>query len=226
MRIAVIGSIFGEIDAMYAKLAGKRIDWVLSTGNFGIWPDPLRANRQARQKGTGDFIKYLGGAKNIPIPTLLVGGSQEDHWWISRMVKRGDGELVSNLHYLVTGNHTFIEDQETTVRVIGIGGTYSPKPNPGLGHYTQRDIQRACTAGPMDIFLSHEAPDGEKFEAILSEAKGLNKVCFATQPRCLVHGKYSKTVLYRTRQTNTSAICVGTHEYQLLEITKDLLTPV
>ena len=175
MRVAVIGSIYGSIEQTYAQLSGKYISWVLSTGNFGVWPDPVRADRQARAAGTGDFLQYLVGKKRIPIPTLMVGGRHEDHVWIQKMLKRGDGELVENLHYLVNGNTTFIDDLETSLTVLGLGGTYSPKPNPGYGHYTVRDVQKACTAGPVDIFLSHEAPDGETFGTHRSEAKGLNR---------------------------------------------------
>lgn len=226
MRVAVVGSVFGELDALYERVSGQFVHWVISTGNFGVWPDPIRADRRSRQKGTGDFLKYLAGLKRIPIPTLMVGGAHEDYFWINKMVKRGDAELVENLHYLLPGNNTFIEDNDTTVKVVGVGGTFSPKANPGLGHYTPKDIQRACTAGPMDLFVSHEGPDGERFGNLVSGAKGLNKVCFATRPRLLVHGKYSDTRFYKTSQTNTSAICVGHHAYQLLDITKDAITPV
>ncbi|SRR5258706_10506047 len=226
MRIAVIGSVFGELEAIYEKLSGKYVSWVLSTGNYGIWPDPVRADRRSRQMGTGDFLKYLAGVKRIPIPTLMVGGAHEDYFWINKMVKRGDGELIENLHYLINGNNTFIEDNDTTLKIVGIGGTYSPKPNPGLGHYTAKDIQHACTAGPMDLFLSHEGPDGVRFGNIVSGAKGLNKVCFATRPRLLVHGKYPETSFYQTEQTNTSALCVGHHDYRLLDITADSIVPV
>jgi len=226
MRVAVIGSIYGSLEETYANLSGKYISWVLSTGNFGVWPDPVRADRQARAAGTGDFLDYLVGKKRVSIPTLMVGGRHEDHWWINRMLRRGDGELIENLHYLMNGNTTFIEDQETTLTVLGLGGTYSPKPNSGNGHYTVKDVQKACTAGPVDIFLAHEAPDGEQFGNHVSEAKWLNKICFATQPRVLFHGKYIYTKYYQTKQTKTKAVCVGTRAYQIFDITKDTITQV
>lgn len=226
MRIAVVGSIYGSLDETYDRLSGKYVHWVLSTGNYGIWPDPLRADRQARRVGVGDFLNYLAGKKRVTIPTLMVGGAHEDHWWLNRMLKRGDGELIENLHYLVNGNKTFIDDQETSLQVLGLGGTYSPKPNPGNGNYTVKDVQRACTAGKVDILLTHEAPDGETFGVHRSEAKGLNKVCFATQPRVLFHGKYADTKYYQTAQTNTKAVCVGARKYAIFDITKDSITPV
>ena len=226
MRIAVIGNIYGAIEETYAKLSGKYVHWVLSTGNFGVWPDPVRADRRTRAAGTGDFLKYLVGQKRIPIPTLMVGGRHEDHVWIKKLIERGDGELIENLHYLVNGNSTFIDDQDTSLTVLGLGGTYSPKPSPGNGHYTLADVQKACTAGPVDIFLAHEAPDGEQFGNFKSEAKGLNKVCFATKPRILFHGKYLETKFYQTKQTSTKAVCVGTRQYKIFDITKDSITPV
>lgn len=226
MRVAVIGSVFGELDAIYEKVSGQYVSWVLSTGNFGVWPDPVRADRRARQYGTGDFLKYLAGVNKIPIPTLMVGGAHEDYFWINRLVKRGDAELITDLHYLINGNNTFLDDNELSIKIVGVGGTYSPKPNPGLGHYTTRDIQRACTAGPMDLFLVHEGPHGECFGNHVSEARGINKVCFATRPRLLLHGKYPETRFYTTSQTGTQAICVGHHDYVLLDITADSITPV
>jgi len=226
MRIAVVGSIYGSIEQTYAALSGKYIHWVLSTGNFGVWPDPVRADRQARATGVGDFLDYLVGKRRLPIPTLMVGGAHDDSVWINKMVKRGDGELIENLHYLVNGNTTFIDDQETTLTVLGLGGTYSPKPNPGNGHYTVKDVQKACTAGPVDVFLSHEAPDGESFGPHVSEAKGLNKICFAAQPKVLFHGKYAETKHYSTKQTKTKAICVGSRAHQIFDITKDSIMQV
>lgn len=226
MRIAVVGSLYGSLEETYAALAGKSIHWVLSTGNYGVWPDPVRADRQSRATGVGDFLDYLAGKKRIPIPTLMVAGRHEDHVWIQRMCKRGDAELLTGLHFLVNGNTTFIDDQDTSLTVAGLGGTFSPKPNPGNGHYTTKEVQKACAAGPVDILLTHEAPDGETFGTHRSEAKGLNKICFATQPRVLFHGKYAETKYYTTKQTKTKAVCVGSRQYQIFDITKDSITPV
>jgi hypothetical protein len=156
----------------------------------------------------------------------MVGGAHEDHFWINRMVARGDLELITGLTYIVPGNQTFLDDLTQTIRVVGLGGTWSPKPNPGLGHYTQRDVQKACTAGPVDIFLSHEAPHGEQFGTRVSEARGISKVCFATRPRLLVHGKYNETRFYRTSQTDTPALCLRPHDVQVLEVTKESIRPV
>ena len=229
MRIALLGSIYGNISDTYRQLGkfvydtGVPIDWVLSTGNFGVWPDPLRADR-ASKENPGDFLDYLVGKQAIPIPTLIVSGKHEDHLWIERMINRGDGELVTNLHYLVSGNHTFIETLEDSFRVVGLGGTYSP--DPGRGNYSMKDVYKACAAGPMDIFLSHEGPDGEHFGSLMSQAKGINKICFATQPAVLLHGKYAEDRIYTTKQTNTRAICVGNRQFKIIDMKKGSLTVV
>ena len=229
MRIAIVGSLYGHLSDVY-RTFGKLvhdteipIDWVLSTGNFGVWPDPLRADRASREN-PGEFLDYLVGKKRLPIPTIMVAGKHEDHLWIEKMVRRGDGELIENLHFLVNGNHTLLENLDTSLKVVGIGGTYSPEPT--RGNYTMGDVAKACTAGPMDIFLSHEAPDGQRFEELTSQAKGLNKVCFATRPRLLIHGKYSKTLFYKTTQTLTNAICVGNRQHVILDIDKDSIKVV
>ena len=224
MRIALVGSLYGQLDSFYDELSKDPcgFDWVVSTGNFGIWPDPLRASRQARSSttGPGNFIDYLVGKRNIPIPTLMVAGKHEDHLWINRMVRQGYGELCFNLHFLVNGNSTLLETTDDCIRVLGLGGTYSPKPWTLEGNYTMDQVRTACSAGPIDLLLTHEGPEGETFGNIKSQAKGINKICFATRPRLLVHGKYPESRTYRTAQTNTPAICLGTSQYFPLEITK------
>lgn len=216
--------MYGRFEETYARLSGKSVHWVLCTGNVGVWPDPIRADRPSRAAGVGDFLDYLVGKNRIPIPTLMVGGSHDDHVWIKRMVANGDGELIENLHYLVNGNKTFIENQDISVTVLGMGGTYSP--NPKLGNYTQKDIGRGALAGPIDLMLTHEAPDGEQFGSHTSVAKGLNKLCFATQPKLLIHGKYAETKHYFTKQTNTRAVCVGNRGYQIFDITKNSIVKI
>ena len=223
MRIAIIGSIYGGITPIYEKCLKNNVEWVLSTGNFGIWPDPIRASRQARLHGAGEFLDYFVGKKHIAIPTLMVGGKHEDHWWIKQMLNRGDAELIENLHFLANGNKTFIDNINDSIHILGLGGTYSVKPEANKGQYSQKEVLKACAAGPIDILLCHEGPDGERFGDITSTAKGINKICFATRPRLLVHGKYNQRKFYNTVQTGTKAICVGTGESIILDINKDMV---
>lgn len=221
MRVVLLGSIFGEIDRIYDNLDrayNGRIDWVLSTGNFGIWPDPLRADKPSR-KQPGDFLDYLVGKKNLPFPTLMVAGKHEDHLWLDRKVKIGEGELIYNLHFLVSGNHTFIEDINSHIKIVGIGGTYSPEPK--RGNYKTADIQKACASGPMDIVLSHEAPDRVQLGRFVSTAKGINKVCFATQPKLIVSGKINYQAPYTANQTHTPGLNISHRNFTMIEIDND-----
>jgi hypothetical protein len=224
MRIALVGSLYGQLDAFYDELSKDKrgFDWVVSTGNLGVWPDPLRASRQARNSptGPGNFIDYLVGKRTIPIPTLMVAGKHDDHLWIHRMVREGYGELCFNLHFLVNGNTTLLETTDDSIKVLGLGGTYSPNPWTLEGNYTMEQVRTSCAAGPVDLLLTHEGPDGETFGTVQSQAKGINKICYATRPRLLVHGKYKESRVYRTRQTSTAAICLGNQSFFELDVTK------
>jgi len=227
MRIAIVGSLYGQLDKFYDELSKNPsgVDWVISTGNFGVWPDPLRASRQARNSpdGPGNFIDYLVGKRTIPIPTLMVAGKHDDHLWIHRMVRQGYGELCFNLHFLVNGNTTLLETTEDSIKVLGLGGTYSPNPWTLEGNYTMDHVRTACAAGPVDVLLAHEGPDGESFGNVLSSAKGINKICYATRPRLLAHGKYRDSRVYRTKQTDTPALCLGNQSYSIVEINKKVI---
>ena len=223
MRIALFGSAFGKFEHGQRIAANNRVDWCLYTGNVGIWPDPLRASRQARKHGTGEFLDYVAGKKRFLVPSLMVAGKHEDHWWINQKVKKGEGELVPNLHFLVSGNHTVIDGPNESLRIVGLGGTFSPKPSIIAGNYTKKDVAKACTAGPVDIFLAHETPHGEKLDHHISQAAGLNTICFATQPRLLVHNRPScgYPLHYITKSTTTPALAASNHYTVIIEMDAD-----
>jgi len=224
MIVFLAGDIHGRVTQFYDKLLdfekelGIHADWVLQTGSFGVWPDPLRIDRVTRRHADDvDFHKYYYNGIAVPRPTLFVAGRHEDHRWLNLKRDRGEMEVLPNLHWLLNGFKTNIG-----VSVVGLGKVYSPntyrdrniEPRRRLGHYTRGDIERACSQGPTDVLLTHEAPKGLRFGNHHSEAEGIEKICFATRPKLLVHGHYNVTTTNQTKTTRTRCLGLGYMEME------------
>lgn len=197
------GNVDGHILTLYDRVLtlekelGVRCDWVVSTGNFGVWPDPNEIDRGTKkhQGDAGDFPKLYVNKWNIPRSTLMVAGAHEDFIWLNKRYKQKDTQILPNLHYLIPGYQTNIG-----VTVVGLGKVFSPKVWSGnynkrdrrhLKHYTLQDVQKACTQGPTDLFLSHQGPASEKFGSIKSFSKGIKRIIYATRPKLVLHSHYN-----------------------------------
>lgn len=55
--------------------------------------------------------------------------------------------------------------------------------------------------GPSDILLLHEGPEGEKFGAIQSMAKGIRNIISAIKPKIVVSGAYNYSKEYQISDT-------------------------
>ncbi len=68
MILFLCGDIHGNIVKFYddilavEKNLGFEADWVLQTGNFGIWPDPARIDRATRNHGGAGCLLYTSDA--------------------------------------------------------------------------------------------------------------------------------------------------------------------
>jgi hypothetical protein len=231
MIVFFAGDIHGRLTQFYDKVIeherelGIRADWVLQTGSLGVWPDPLRIDRVTRRHADDvDFHKYYYNSQAVPRPTLFVAGRHEDHRWLNFKRDRGEMEILPNLHWLLNGFKTNIGTS-----VVGLGRVYSPNTYRGgksslkrqAAHYTRGDVERACSQGPTNILLTHEAPKGLQFGNHVSEAEGIEKICFATRPKLLVHGHYNETLTQRTKTTKTTCIGLANMEIEAWSIEGD-----
>jgi hypothetical protein len=89
MLLCAAGDIHGAIDRMYddvlafENVLGKRFEWVLHVGDFGIWPDPNRIDRATRRHGgAGDFSAWLANRRSAPRRTVFIKGNHEDFRWL------------------------------------------------------------------------------------------------------------------------------------------------
>jgi hypothetical protein len=182
MKIYFVGPIFGNIQEVYDKI-GKLSeihgdpDWVIQLGNFGIWPDPHRIDRTTRLKGLElEFPNLYLNQTPVPYRTLFISGAHEDHHWLDHRRKKGHMDLVPNLTHLVNGYRTAIGDGTTTISVVGLGKVHSPKfynsSRTDTRYYIRSEVERACSQGKVDLFISHASPN----------SKGIKDIVFATRP--------------------------------------------
>ena len=95
LTFAVFGDIHGAFDEMfnaclwYEEKHNTRIDYILQTGDFGIWTEESQFDR-ATLKFMKDDISELGasvyikGKKKAPIPVIFIPGNHEDFEIIKR----------------------------------------------------------------------------------------------------------------------------------------------
>lgn len=226
MNLLVLGDIHGNIKSTYDKidnfinLHNIEIDWVLQVGNFGVWPDPRRIDRATRRhKNQIDFFKYYLNSAPLPYQTLFVQGKHEDHKWLQFMYSRGQLEILPNLNWLLNGYKTQISNGQT-LSVVGLGKVYSPITYRGdkvkSGTYTRNEVERACSQGPTDLLLTHEAGKGAQIGNHRSEAEGINNICFAIRPKLHIHGHYNKTLIYHNQATGTPTLSVAFNDFQIV----------
>jgi hypothetical protein len=233
MILALCGDVHGQILSFYEKLdqmqkdTGVRADYVLQTGNFGVWPDPSRVDRHTKRfKEAGDFATLYLSDYWIPYLTLFIPGAHEDHVWMDQRFKRAQMLLLPNLTFLGQGYQTTIGFNDDILSVVGLGKTYSPvvygsqngvPRHKMVAHYTRGEVERACAQGPTDILLTHQAPSGARLGPIISDSEGINKICYAIRPKLLVHGGYGQSREYTTPKTGIPAISLARGEIVLLD---------
>ena len=230
MIIFLAGDLFGRIKYFYNKVLsienqlGIKVDWVLQTGNFGIYPDPARADLHMRNKGALDFSELYYQKQEVPRKTLFISGSHEDHQWMNLMRSRGALELLPNLHWLLNGYSTAIGNNENTLRVAGMGKVFSNKSyhldkrttKKVHSHYLQREIEQACSGGSCQLLLQHQAGHGERIGSFVSNSEGLSKICFATRPELVIHGSYNVSKDY-INKSNVNCVSLAFGEIKVLK---------
>ena len=214
---------FGGIGQLVDRLQKKAQeidrppDWVFHVGSFGAWPDPKHTDRATRESGVvTDFHEYYLGNRSLPYPILFAPGRHEDHRWLDLMWQKGYFELIPNLHRMPNGFARTLDVANTRLSVLTLGGVFSPviyrgdkKRKRSWAHYTKRDVEKACSAGPVDLFLCTEAGYGTQIGQHRSQAAGLNNICFATRPALMVHGHYNVNSWYVNSVTKTRCLSLG-----------------
>ena len=215
MRIAVAGERFGHLFSLYKELEDKNIDWLIQVGSLGAYADKLRWTKAMRRGDTpDDFQKIYSGQFDVPVRTIFTEGKHDDNVWLDYRAQMDELEIAYNLTLAVNGYKVFLGENDDTLSLVALGKTFSPKIWKGgrkspkdNEHYTRREIERACSHGPVDLFVAHEPPFGVKCSTRKSKAEGLQKVVFATQPKLMVHKSYdANTTEYQLLNTKCIAL--------------------
>ena len=204
MNVFFVGAVDGEILKLYRSIReveehlGLTCDWVVSTGHFGIWPSAAHMPAVARQKrggNPGDFTKLMIDGWSAPRPTVFIAGAQDSHKWMNLQAKQNRSlEILPNLTWLRNGNFTLIGNNDVSLRLLGLGKSYSPKTYHGeftakrATHYRRSEVNRACSAGRVDVLVTHAAPDGLVLGGRTSTSEGILDIVASTRPNLLVHG--------------------------------------
>ena len=234
MLICFASDTFGNFNQLFQKIETTKIhpDWIIHVGSLGVWPDPRRVDRATRKRGETDFHQYYLNTIPLPYKTLFVPGKHEDHKWIKSMYKKQYVELIPNLHYLPSGYIKNIHIEEDNLKVLGLGGIFSPKTyndelsKNSFAHYTKQEVEKACSPGPIDLFISAETGYGIQFGNIKSQALGINNICFATRPKLHVHGHYNHSELYINPTTSLFSLSLSYGEIKFYEFTDYTFRPV
>lgn len=207
MRIMMLGDVHGinhggtgwmQYVMKQAKLKG--IDEVIQVGDFGYYPD----------KNYGqDFLYYANEACELAgIRCSTIGGNHENWERLLELNDRDDDGFMRMpalpmLRYIPRG-HTW---EWGGLRFLGFGGAFSIDKEDqllkGTYHYREQfsyaEIEKAMSAGKVDVMVSHEAPAGtkwdrpfmEKYDAICQNNRNaIRAIATEVRPQVLFHGHY------------------------------------
>ncbi|MBI5529242.1 MAG: metallophosphoesterase [Deltaproteobacteria bacterium] len=216
MLICAGGDIHGAIGRFYEGVLafevalGRRFDWVLHVGDFGVWPDPTHIDRATRNhEGAGDFPAWFAENRPVPRPTVFIKGNHDDFEWLEG---HRHGEVLPGLTYLPNGSVLDLCVDREAIRVGGLGGCYGPsdynRPARRLQgharrHYTQDEVEQLCAQGGIDVILLHDVPAGVEIvksycgggeRRYTSQAAGLGDVVSRVRPRICFFGHHHARV--------------------------------
>jgi predicted phosphodiesterase len=152
----------------------------------------------------GDVATADGRYEPLPAPLHWIKGNNENFDAIAA------GALPEGLHYLENGRLLELSG----LRIAGLGGTLAPTmyelasadlPHPKKSaakateladrrrHFVHEEVQACKRLGPLDIFLSHEAPRPFKVSRGIDAGKTpVNEVLAAVKPRLHLFGHHHR----------------------------------
>lgn len=206
MRIVAVGDTHGNVDwwsrVVAPAVLDERADLVIQVGDFGWWPH------------AGVFVDVVRAS---PVPVWFVDGNHE-HWpsltaAVAQAGPSSDGTvpLGGNLAYVPRGSVIEVSGW----RALFCGGAHSidrELRRPGLDWWpeedvTDDDVARCAAHGPVDIVVSHDAPDRwpipgiddrqampaawrRELPACHAGHRQLTRILDGAQPRLAVHGHF------------------------------------
>ncbi len=210
MNICVAGDVHGRLDEFYKNIRDFELrlkisfDVVLQVGDLGVWIDAKNHDGMTKlHNGTGDFPKWYREKKAVPVKTYFINGNNEDFNFLDAVKLSGDLEVLKDLFYIPNGTVHKIK----SLIVAGVGGKYDPEHFGSLKanrYYTKHevnnlinycDVNRGDPDKQIDIFISHDAPEGVLIEdndknRYYPESVGLRKLVLKIMPRLVFFGHH------------------------------------
>lgn len=181
IHFAAVGDVHGHMHTMVgqvraaAEKAGVEVEFVLQVGDF----EPHRDEEDlatmcspARYRKLGQFADFHRGQAQFPWPVHFIGGNHEPYGFLDRLKQ---GRAAENCFFLGrVGRHEIgglrvvalsgIErgrclDGRPPIREIG-----TKRTKDYIG-FTEAEVLQAANAGPADVLLLHDWPQGAVREA-------------------------------------------------------------
>jgi Icc-related predicted phosphoesterase len=196
MKIIVIGDVHGDYDILREIQKHTDGDLYLQVGDL-----------------SGDSLARY---PSLEKPLLFISGNKENADILYKDLNHYDKFLIKdNLWYLPNGCDTVWDG----VRILGVGGIYSPKDffkhkkdlqGRRRLHYTYREILQALAChGRIDILLTHEAPCPFMVSGKFMTDRGrpeIAKLDYALQPMYHFFGHHHVATNSFVHHTNTRCI--------------------
>ena len=128
-------------------------------------PENREALLAAYDAADADVALHVGDLEyyDLPVPTYFVAGNNEDFDVIASM--RENATLGERNARLLASTAADVQG----IRVAGLSGNYAPtqyeRPRDELSgdrrrHFTREDVRAAMVLDDVDVFLTHEPPQG------------------------------------------------------------------
>ena len=198
MRVLLAGDTHGshsQIRYLLDTAVDKGVERIIQVGDFGFWPHledfHVQVNRAAMKAGI-DFYWLDGNHENFDALEAEVDVDANE-----------PQQMLANLWYLPRGS-TWEWDG---CRFMALGGAFSIDKDDRTRGYswwhqeiiTYEQVDRACERGPVDVLLTHDAPEGTcpiirpgyKYDEMSRGNRlAVSAVMEAVKPKLLVHGHY------------------------------------
>lgn len=179
MRIAVVGCGHGELDKMYDVIKfmeakdGIKVELLLCCGDFQSvrnYDDLAQLACPPKYRKLNTFYKYYSGEARAPVLTIFVGGNHEASNYLLELFH--GGWVAPNIYYMGWSGVV----NYGGLRIAGLSGIFKghhfklghfecpPFDNSDMRsvyHVREYDVFKLLQVQrPIDIFLSHDWPQG------------------------------------------------------------------
>ena len=176
-----------------------------------------------------DSVLQLGDLEHydLPAPTWFVAGNNEDFDVIEALRAGEEPPETGNVHLLASTAATV-----DGVRVAGLSGNHAPTKyecsrddleGDRRRHFTHEDVERAADLDDVDVFLTHEAPNGLLSYGYDPGCEHVNDLLEALSPSLCLVGHHERHREAEIAGTRVVSLAPAWERYYTLEADRDRL---